>query len=84
MDEESTKGKALADVAGSLLTPCCHLGDDDSDGFYEGGDLDDGFVENGDDDFEKEESESFSPRSAVAKRISFRLIKKKLLRCFAS
>ena len=34
MDEESTKGKALADMAGSLLTPCYHLGDDDSDGYY--------------------------------------------------
>ena len=74
MDEESTKGKPLAVMACSLLTPCCHLGDDDSDGYYEGGDLDDCFVENGDEDFEKEESESFSSRSAVAKRISFRLI----------
>ena len=44
MDEESTKGNALADVACSLLTPCYHLEDDDSDGYYEGGDLDDGFV----------------------------------------
>ena len=66
MDEESTKGNALADMAGSLLTPCYHLDDDDSDGYYEGGYLDDGFVENGDEDFEKEESESFLPRSAVA------------------
>ena len=82
MDEESTKGKPLADVAGSLLTPCCHLGDDDSDSYNEGGDLDDGFLENGDEDFEKEESESFLPRSAVAKRISFRLILKK--NCFGA
>ena len=55
MDQESTKGNALADVACSLLTPCCHLGDDDSDGYYEG--FDDGFVENCDEDFEKEKSE---------------------------
>ena len=77
MDEESTKGKALADMACSLLTPCYHLGDDDSDGYYEGGDLEDGFVENCDEDSEKEEGESFLPRSAVAKRCSFRLIFKK-------
>ena len=31
-------------------------------------------LKKGDDDFEKDESESFLPRSAVAKRISFRLI----------
>ena len=83
MDEESTKGKPLADMACSLLTPCYHLGDDDSDGFYEGGDLEDGFVENCDEDSEKEEGESFLPRSAVAKG-SFRLIFKKMLRCVAS
>ena len=39
-----------------------------------GSDLDDGFVENCDEDFEKEESESFLPRSALAKSISFHLI----------
>ena len=44
---------------------------------YEGGDLEDGFVENCDEDSEKEEGESFLPRSAVAKRCSFRLIFKK-------
>ena len=48
-----------------------------------GSDLDDGFVENCDEDFEKEESESFLPRSALAKSISFHLIKK-MLRCLAS
>ena len=74
MDQESTKGKALVDVACSLLTPCYHLGDDDSDSCYEGSDLDDGFVENCDEDFEKGESESFLPRPALAKSISFHLI----------
>ena len=44
MDQESTKGKALADVACSLLTPCYHLGDDDSDSCYEGSDLEDVFL----------------------------------------
>ena len=45
---------------------------------YEGSDLVDVFVENYDEDFEKEESESFLPRSAlaksIAKSISFHLI----------
>ena len=75
MDEESTKGKALADVACSLLTPCYHLEDDDSDGYYEGGDLDDGFVKKiVMKILRRRKVKVFLPRSAVAKRCYFRLI----------
>ena len=74
MDEESTKGKALADVACSLLTPCYHLGDDDDDEDDKGGDLDDDEDENSDKIFENEESENFVSRPAFARNICFHLI----------